>query len=257
MDLGALVAGKHVMVTGASSGLGEHFARLLARHEAIVSIAARRKDRLAVLAAELRALGSPAVYEVMLDVTDESSVSRALSHIESGEAPPLDILVNNAGIANSQPAIAVATADFDRVIDTNLRGAWLLSNAAVQAWLSERSPGAIVNIASVLGLHPGNGVTPYSISKAGLIQMTKLLALEWARYGIRVNALCPGYVGTDMNAEFFASEAGRRMIDRIPMRRLGDPRDLDGAFLLLASDASAWMTGTTLAVDGGHLVSPL
>jgi len=256
MDLGASIAGKHALVTGASGGLGEHFARLLARSGAAVSIAARREDRLGALAAELRAAGSPAVYEVILDVADEESVLRALSHVESGRAPPLDILVNNAGVASSQPAISVATSDFDRIIDTNLRGAWLLSNAAARAWLSAKRPGTIVNIASVLGLHPGNGVAPYSISKAGLIQMTKLLALEWARYGIRVNALCPGYIGTDMNAEFFASEPGRRMIDRIPMRRLGSPTDLNGAFLLLASDASAWMTGATLAVDGGHLVSP-
>lgn len=256
MDLGALLVGKHALVTGASSGLGEHFARLLVRCGATVSIAARRKDRIAGLAAELRGTGA-SVHEVVLDVADEDSISCALSHIENGKAPPLDILVNNAGIASSEPALSVATADFDRVIDTNLRGAWLLSKAAAEAWRGAGRPGAIVNVASVLGLRPGAGVAPYSISKAALVQMTKLLALEWARYSIRVNALCPGYIATDINAEFFATEAGQRMIGRIPMRRLGKPDDLSGAFLLMACNASSWMTGATLAIDGGHLASPL
>ncbi len=241
MDLGALMKDRHVLITGASSGLGEHFARLLARHGAAVTVAARRTDRLAALVDALRAAGAPHARAVPLDVADE----------------PLDVLVNNAGVAGSTSAIATATEEFDRILDTNLRGAWLLSIAAAQGWRDAKRPGIIVNMASVLGLRVGNGVALYAVSKAGVVQMTKVLALEWARFGIRVNALCPGYVGTDINAAFFATETGRRVIDRIPMRRLGRPDDLDGAFLLLASDASAWMTGSTLAIDGGHLVSSL
>jgi NAD(P)-dependent dehydrogenase (short-subunit alcohol dehydrogenase family) len=257
MDLGLLMKDRHALVTGASGGLGEHFARLLARHGAAVTVAARRVDRLAALADELRAAGAPHARAVSLDVADEASIAAALAATATDGAPPLDVLVNNAGVAASTSAIATTTEAFDRILDTNLRGAWLLSVAAARSWRDAKRPGTILNIASVLGLRVGNGVAPYAISKAGVVQMTKVLALEWARFGIRVNALCPGYVGTDINAAFVATEAGRRVIDRIPMRRLGRPEDLDGAFLLLASDASAWMTGSTLAVDGGHLVSSL
>ena len=257
MDLGALIAGRHLLVTGASGGLGEHFARLFARHGAVVTVAARRKERLDRLVDELRAAGAAQARANALDVADEGSVARVFPELEAAGAPPLDVLVNNAGVADTRLAMDVGAAEFDRILDTNLRGAWLLSVEAARAWRAAKRPGAIVNVASILGLRPGTGVAPYSISKAGLIQMTKSLALEWARFGIRVNALCPGYIGTDINAEYFATDAGKRMIDRIPMRRLGRPEDLDAAVLLLASDASGWMTGSALAVDGGHLVSSL
>ncbi len=257
MDLGARMRGRHVLVTGASGGLGEHFARLLAGCGAAVTVAARRVDRLQRLVGELTAAGAPHARAVALDVTSEESIAAALAAATGEGAPPLDVLVNNAGIAASEAAIEVDGAVFDRVIDTNLRGPWLLSVAAAQVWRETGRPGVIVNIASILGLNVSKGVGPYAVSKAGVVQMTKAMALEWARYGIRVNALCPGYVGTDINAGFFATEAGQRMIQRIPMRRLGAPEDLDGAFLLLASDASGWMTGSVLAVDGGHMVTGL
>jgi NAD(P)-dependent dehydrogenase (short-subunit alcohol dehydrogenase family) len=149
----------------------------------------------------------------------------------------------------------MSLGDFDQVIATNLRGVWLLSTVAARQWRDAKRGGIIVNIASILGLRVVGGTAPYVVSKAGVVQMTEVLALEWARFGIRVNALCPGYIATDINAAFFESDPGQQMIRRIPMRRLGQPEDLDGAFLLLATDASAWMTGTAVPVDGGHLVS--
>jgi NAD(P)-dependent dehydrogenase (short-subunit alcohol dehydrogenase family) len=256
MDLGAAMRGRHVLVTGASSGLGDHFARLCAGCGAAVTVGARRRDRLEALVDELRRLGSSHAQALDLDVADEASVKQAFDALRTG-SPPLDVLVNNAGIAGSGMAIDTSADAFDRVIATNLRGVWLMSTAAARAWREAKRPGAIVNIASILGVRVAGGVAPYAISKAGVAQMTQALALEWARYGIRVNALAPGYIATEINAHFFASEAGQAMTKRIPMRRLGKPEDLDGAFLLLATDASAWMTGGTLTIDGGHLVSSL
>lgn len=252
MDLGAKLAGKHILVTGASGGLGEHFARLVAGCGARVTIAARRRDRLEELSGDLTRLGAPAVQVVELDVTDPASVEAALA-----AAGLIDVLVNNAGIAEGKLALDVSVDLFDAVIDTNLRGVWLLSTGAARLWRDAKRPGAIVNIASILSHRVTGATAAYAASKAAVTQMTAALALEWARFGIRVNALAPGYIATEINAEFFASEAGQAMIRRIPTRRLGKPEDLDGAFLLLASDASSWMTGTCVAVDGGHLVSAL
>jgi NAD(P)-dependent dehydrogenase (short-subunit alcohol dehydrogenase family) len=256
MDLGARLKGLHVLVTGASGGLGEHFARLCARSGASVTVGARRRNRLESLVTDLRANGAPHARAVDLDVSDEASVEAALTAALDG-APPVNVVVNNAGIAGSTAAIDTPADSFDRIIATNLRGVWLLSTAAARRWRDAQQPGVIVNVASILGFRVAGGTAPYAISKAGVVHLTEALALEWARYRIRVNALAPGYIGTDINAEFFAGEAGQAMIKRIPMRRLGNPEDLDGAFLLLATDASSWMTGSTLTVDGGHLVSSL
>jgi NAD(P)-dependent dehydrogenase (short-subunit alcohol dehydrogenase family) len=221
-----------------------------------VTVGARRRDRLEALVRDLAAAGAPHARAVDLDVTDEASVAGALD-AALADAPPLDVLVNNAGIAGSGAAIDTPVEEFDRIVATNLRGVWLLSTAAARHWREAKRPGIVVNIASILGFRVAGGTAPYIVSKAGVVQMTEVHALEWARHGIRVNALAPGYIATDINAAFFESEAGRAMIKRIPMRRLGQPEDLDGAFLLLATDASAWMTGATLTVDGGHLVSSL
>ena len=256
MDLGAALRGRHVLVTGASSGLGEHFARLCARCGAAVTVGARRRDRLDALVNELTALGSPEARALDLDVADEASVRDALGAVTS-HGPPLDVVVNNAGVAGGGMAIDLGVEVFDTVIGTNLRGVWLVSTAAARTWRDAGRPGTIVNIASILGTRVASGVAPYAVSKAGVLQMTQALALEWARYGIRVNALAPGYIATDINQDFFATEAGRAMVNRIPLRRLGRPEDLDAAFLLLATDASAWTTGAMLPVDGGHLVSSL
>ena len=256
MDLGVRLKDRHVLITGASSGLGAHFARTCARHGAVVTVAARRRDRLDALVDALTELGAAQAQAVDLDVADETSVAQAIHEAEAG-ASPVDVLVNNAGIAGGGGAIETPPEEFDRIIATNLRGVWLMSTAAARRWREAERGGIIVNIASILGFRVASGVAPYAVSKAGVVQMTQALALEWARYGIRVNALAPGYIETDINADFFASEAGQAMIKRIPMRRLGKPEDLDAPFLLLATDASPWMTGTVLPVDGGHLASSL
>jgi NAD(P)-dependent dehydrogenase (short-subunit alcohol dehydrogenase family) len=252
MDLGARIRAKRIFITGASGGLGEHFAKVCARNGAAIAVGARRLEKLDALVAELKRLGAAEAVAVALDVADEASVEAALSAVG-----PLDVLVNNAGIAGDGSALDTSAEAFDRVIATNLRGVWLMSTAAARRWRDAKRGGAIVNIASVLGFRVAGGVAAYAVSKAGVVQMTQALALEWARFGIRVNGLAPGYVETDINAGFFDTEPGRAMLKRIPTRRLGQPEDLDGAFLLLATDASAWMTGATIPVDGGHLVSSL
>lgn len=253
MDLGARLKGRHVLVTGASSGLGEHFARLCARCGARVTVAARRREKLEALVSELATLGAAGATALSLDVTDEASVAACFAALDA----PLDVLVNNAGIADASPALDTTIDSFDRVIATNVRGVWSMSTNAARDWSAAKRPGIIVNIASILAARVSGGVAPYAISKAAVKQATHALALEWARYNIRVNALAPGYIETEINAEFFATPAGEAMIKRIPMRRLGKPEDLDAAFLLLATDASPWMTGAFLPVDGGHIVSGL
>ena len=241
--------GKTALVTGASSGLGLHFARVLAARGASVVLAARRREALE----EARAGIGGATRAVALDVTDPDSIEAAFAEI--GDAP--DILVNNAGVTTDTPALAMDAATWDRVVDTNLKGAFLVAQAEAKALRAAGKGGVIVNVASITGLRPAGNLSAYAASKAGLIHLTKTLALEWARHGIRVNALCPGYIETDLNRDFFASEAGQALVKRIPQRRLGRLEDLDGALLLLASDAGSYITGASLAVDGGHLVSSL
>jgi NAD(P)-dependent dehydrogenase (short-subunit alcohol dehydrogenase family) len=248
MTISADLKGKTAVITGASSGLGVHFAHVLACAGADVIVAARRLSALEALVAEL---GGKA-RAVQLDVTDEASIRAAAS-----QAGPVDIVVNNAGITLTKPALAQTADDFDTIMNTNLRGAFLVATEFARAMKAEGKAGSIINVASILGLRQGGHVSTYAISKAGTIQMTKQLALELARDGIRVNALAPGYVETELNKAFFASPPGEALIKRIPQRRLGRLEDLDGPLLLLASDASRFMTGSVLVVDGGHLLSSL
>ena len=249
------LSGKVALVTGASSGLGVHFARTLAAAGAAVAIAARRADRLASLQAELQSAGSKAAA-IELDVQSNKSVSAAFDAAETALGP-IDIVVNNAGISIVKPALDMPEEDWDAVVGTNLRGAWLVAQTAAKRWVTAKRPGAIVNIASILGLRTIGQVAPYNASKAGLIHLTQALAMEWARYNIRVNAICPGYIETEMNSDFWKTPGGQRLIERIPQRRIGQPEHLDGALLLLASEAGSFMTGSVLTVDGGHTVSSL
>ena len=249
------LTGKVALVTGASSGLGVHFARTLAAAGASVAIAARRVERLSSLQAELQTPDADAVA-VTLDVQSGDSIIAAFAAVEQALGP-IDIVVNNAGISIVKPALEMPVEDWDAVVNTNLRGAWLVAQAAGKRWLMAKRPGVIVNIASILGLRTIGQVAPYNASKAGLIHLTRALAMEWARHDIRVNAICPGYIETEMNGDFWKTPAGQRLIDRIPQRRIGQPEHLDGALLLLASDAGTFMTGSVLTVDGGHTVSSL
>jgi NAD(P)-dependent dehydrogenase (short-subunit alcohol dehydrogenase family) len=249
------LSGKVALVTGASSGLGVHFARTLAEAGASVAIAARRADRLASLQGELQQGGARALA-VDLDVQSAESIAAAFDKVEAALGP-VDILVNNAGISIVKPALDMPEADWDSVVDTNLRGAWLMAQTAGKRWVAAKRPGSMVNIASILGLLTIGQVAPYNASKAGLIHLTRALGMEWARYQIRVNAICPGYIETEMNGDFWKTPGGQRLIDRIPQRRIGQPEHLDGALLLLASEAGAFMTGSIITVDGGHTVSSL
>jgi NAD(P)-dependent dehydrogenase (short-subunit alcohol dehydrogenase family) len=249
------LSGKIALVTGASGGLGRHFALTLAGSGAKVALAARRTEQTAAVVAEIESSGGTAAA-VSMDVTDEDSVKRAFAEASERLGLP-NVVVNNSGITSNEPALEIAAADWDQVLDTNTRGAFLVSRTAARALIAAKSAGSIINVASILGLRVAGRVAPYSASKAALLQLTRSLALEWARYSIRVNAIAPGYIETDLNRDFFSSEAGLALINRIPQRRLGRAEELDGALLLLASDASTYMTGSTLVVDGGHLNSTL
>ncbi|MBK4998730.1 SDR family oxidoreductase [Pseudomonas sp. S31] len=248
------LTGKRALVTGASSGLGEHFAQTLAAAGAQVVVAARRVERLEALVACIAERGGRA-QALALDVCDAESVRQGLQAAQADGG--LDIIVNNAGVSLGKPALEQSEADWDHVIDTNLKGCWLVATEGARHMRQARRGGSIVNIASILGERVAGAVAPYAVSKAGVLQLTRALALELARHDIRVNALAPGYVSTELNAGFLASEAGQRLMARIPQRRFAEPRDLDGALLLLASEAGRAITGATLAVDGGHLVSSL
>lgn len=256
MNLGALLKDKAVFITGASSGIGAHLARVSADCGARVAMAARRVEDLRAMEAELLTRGAAGVLSLRLDVADEINARDAFRAAQE-KFGGLDVLVNNAGVAAGNMAIDMKISEFDSILDVNLRGAFILAQEAARAWREQKRGGAIINIASVLGFRQAGGVSAYAMSKAALVQMTKVLALEWARYGIRVNAIAPGYFDTPMNEGYFSSEAGKTMIKRIPMRRVGDLGDLDGPFLLLATEASRFMTGAIIPVDGGHLVNSL
>ncbi|PZW46810.1 NAD(P)-dependent dehydrogenase (short-subunit alcohol dehydrogenase family) [Humitalea rosea] len=248
------VNGRVALVSGASGVLGAHFSRVLHAAGARVALAARRVDRIETLAAEL---GEGAVA-VAMDVTSPESVLAGYDAAEQGLGGVCDIIVNCAGIAVTRPFLQQSIEDWDGVLDVNLRGCFLVGQEGARRLVTAKQPGSIVNIASILGDRVIAGVAGYTAAKAGLNQLTRQMAVELARYNIRVNALAPGYVATGINAEFFASEPGQAMIRRIPQRRLGTPEDLTAPFLLLASaTAGAHMTGAVLVVDGGHSVNPL
>jgi 3-oxoacyl-[acyl-carrier protein] reductase len=251
------LTGRVALVTGASQGLGRRFARVLAGHGTAVGLAARQLDKLRELEREIGGQGGR-VASIALDVTDRSSIERAIGGIEDALGP-IDLLVNNAGTAVSKGVLEQTEADWDQVLDTNLKGAFFVAQAVAKRMVA-RDPrpawgGNIVNIASVLAQGVVGHLAPYAASKGGLWQLTRTMALELARHDVRVNALAPGYFVTEINRDFLATEAGERMKRRIPQRRFGTPEDLDGALLLLASDASRYMTGSIIVIDGGLLLA--
>ena len=246
--------GRTVLVTGASGGLGRHFALVLAKAGASVAVAARRVELLADVAAEITAAGGTAAA-VALDVTDGASIKAAFDDAERALGP-IDVLINNAGVALTKPALETDEADWDHVLDTNLKGAWMVAREAARR-MADTGGGTIINLGSIVAERVAGGLSAYAASKAGLIQLTRVLAVELARHSIRVNALAPGYIETDINRDYFATDAGQRTIKRIPQRRVGRLGDLDGPLLLLASEASAFMTGSVITVVGGHTVNAL
>ena len=241
--------GRVALVTGASGTLGGHFARVLHRAGARVALAARRVEA-------VPALGEGCVA-VALDVTRPDSVIACFAAAETAFGAPCDIIVNNAGIAVTKPVLDMAPEDYDSVLDVNLRGCFLVAQEGARRLVAGKAAGSIINIASILGLRIIPGVAGYTAAKAGLLQMTRQMAVEFARHRIRVNAIAPGYIASDINAGFFESEPGQAMLKRIPQRRLGTPEDLTGPLLLLASAAGAHMTGATITVDGGHSINSL
>jgi NAD(P)-dependent dehydrogenase (short-subunit alcohol dehydrogenase family) len=245
-----MLSGKAILVTGASSGLGRHFAAMLALQGAQVVAAARRADALARLCNEISAAGGQA-RPLVMDITDPHSVTEGVARIGR-----IDGLVNCSGITQTVRLLEQTESDWARIIDTNLTGTWRVLRAVAER-MAIQGGGSIVNIASILGLRQGGQVTAYATSKAALVQLTQQAALELARDGIRVNALCPGYIETDLNRDFFSTEAGHALIARIPQRRLGQLAHLDAPLLMLLGAGSAYITGSVIAVDGGHLVGSL
>ena len=252
-----MLSGKRVLITGASSGFGEYFARIAVKAGADVAICARRVPRLEELAEELmKAHAGRSVVPIQMDVTDNRSIKSAFDTAEA-QIGVIDVLVNNAGFANPTLVLDMEEDDWDGIMDTNLRGAFFVAQESAKRMVKAKLAGSIINIASILGIRQGTSQLNYGVAKSGMIQMTKVMGLEFTRNNIRCNALAPGYFNTEMNEEFFSTPKGKEYIQRIPPKRLGELHELDGPFMLLASDQSSFMTGQVIAVDGGHLLSAL
>ena len=244
--------GRVALVTGASSGLGVQFAKALADNGAAVALVARRADRLKSLKDEIEGKGGRAVA-IEADVTDHAAVARAFDAAEKAFGT-VTILVNNAGIAHGGRAVEMPPEEWRKVLSTNLDAVFFWAQEAARRLLAAKKQGAIVNIASVLGLAVSKGAVAYAAAKAGVVQVTKALAVELAFKGVRVNAIAPGWFVTEMNDDYLSGEAGTAIKREVPMGRFGNPGDLDGALLLLVSDAGSYITGATVVVDGGQVV---
>lgn len=250
--------GKIALITGASSGLGARFAKVLAQAGAQVVLASRRIDRLKELRAEIEAEGG-AAHVVALDVTDYASIKSAIAHAET-EAGPIDILVNNSGVSTTQRLVDVTPEDYAFVMDTNQRGAFFVAQEAAKRMIARakgdpKKQHRIINIASVAGMRVLPQIGVYCMSKAAVIHMTKSMAVEWGKFGINVNAICPGYIGTEINSEHFHSEQGKALVNMLPRKRVGKPEDLDGLLLLLAAEESHFINGAIIAADDGMSAS--
>lgn len=251
------LSGRLALVTGASSGLGEHFARTLARNGADVILAARRLEKLQALSAEIEQETGRRAFPVAMDVTDMESVTAAFASAQAEFGRPADVIINNSGMSREAWSWEMDEADWNAVIDTNLTGVWRVAKTAANALIDAKTPGSIVNIASITALRTDRMLTAYGSSKAAVDHLTRNMAMELARHSIRMNAIAPGYFSTEINADYLAGEHGQQMRKRVAMRRFGEYRELEGALLLLASDAGSYMTGATLVVDGGHTLLPL
>lgn len=248
------LTGRVALVTGASSGLGTHFARVLAAHGARVVVGARRRERLEALVDDIHQ-GHQLAHAVAMDVTDPESVRAAFDAAEEAFGT-VTVLVNNAGLTRTQFFLRTSEEDWQTVMDTNLTGAWRVAQEAARRMVDAGTTGSIVNMASMLAIGTQTMESTYSVSKAGVAHLTRAMANELMRYGIRVNAIAPGYFLTEMNEAFFATEKGKVYIEQsIPARRLGEPEELTGPLLLLASDAGSFVNGVVLPVDGGHLIA--
>ncbi len=251
------LSGRVAFVSGASSGLGEQFARTLSQAGASVVLAARRLDRLKTLRAEIESQGGDA-HVVAMDVTDPDSIKAAIAHAET-DMGTIDILVNNSGVSTTQKLVDVSPDDYDYVMDTNTRGAFFVAQEVAKRMIA-RSRGAapgtftggrIVNVASMAGLRPLSQIGVYAMSKAAVIHMTKAMALEWGKFGINVNALCPGYIDTEINHQHWQTEAGQKLINILPRKRVGQPKDLDLALMMLCANESHFINGAILSADDG------
>jgi hypothetical protein len=254
------LSGRVALVTGASSGLGAQFARTLSRAGAAVVLAGRRIEKLKDLRAEIDGAGGDA-HVVELDVTDHDSIKSAVAHAET-EVGSIDILVNNSGVSTTQRVQDVSPKDFDFVFDTNVKGSYFVAQEVGKRMIARArgaapgtfTGGRIVNVASMLGLRPVPQLSVYSMSKAAIIHMTKALALEWGRFGINVNALCPGYIDTEINHHHWQTEQGQKLIQMLPRKRVGQPADLDAMIVMLCSDQSHFVNGAVLCADDGFTI---
>lgn len=250
--------GKVALITGASSGLGARFAKVLAMAGAQVILASRRVDRLKELRAEIEAEGG-AAHVVTLDVTDYASIKSAIAHAET-EAGGIDILINNAGVSGSGRLVDITPEEYAFLMDTNQRGAFFVAQEVAKRMIARhkgdsRKQHRIVNIGSVAGLRVVPELGLYSMSKASMIHMTKSMAAEWGKFGINVNAICPGYIGTEMNHDYLTSEQGKQLVNALPRKRVGKPEDLDGLLLLLAAEESHFINGAIMTADDGMSVT--
>lgn len=251
------LSGRVALVTGASSGLGAQFARTLAGAGAAVVLASRRIDKLKELRAQIDGEGGDA-HVLELDVTDHNSIKSAVAHAET-EVGSIDILVNNSGVSTSQRLQDVSEADFDFVFNTNTKGAFFMAQEVAKRMLARaqgQAPGSftggrIINVASAAGLRVLPKIGIYAMSKAAVIQMTKAMALEWGKHGINVNAICPGYIDTEINHHHWQTEAGQKLLQMLPRKRVGQPQDLDALLVMLCSDQSHFINGAVISADDG------
>lgn len=253
MGQGISLQGKVAVVTGASSGLGERFAELLSGAGAAVALAARRTDRLQSLADRITKAGGKAIT-VKLDVNDHGNIQAAFAEIAE-KLGGVDILINNSGVNKQGRIVDVTPEDFDFTMNTNAKGAFFVAQAAAKDMIARKKAGRIINIASVAGLKVLSQLSVYCMSKAAVVQMTKAMALEWARYGINTNAICPGYIETEINRDYWATPGGQKLIEMLPRRRVGDVKDLDGLLMLLASDEARFINGAIIAADDGLAIT--